>query len=750
MEEDCNKVMRILIVTIIHDKTEEHEQGYTMPRELIYLWLIALPTLGGLAYIWYRVRQSRMTGEPVQWRPEFGRWAQMFWHKWQNLLSRTDDDARSPLVTDSGFPVASLQWTVVAVLVSGGLLVLLGQAAYRTVPLPQRWGVFALMVLGISLFLGAGYVARQQQLPDWLLRPTAHIARFLHIAPGQVPLLLFAFCFAVMASLAAGPAQVARYALVANAAWLTAIVLVVAGSLQPEESWSFRFDRRDMAIMVGLLVGAFLLRGLYMDRVPTTLSGDEGSSGITAVNFLQGQIDNLFSFGWFSFPSFYFAVQSLGIWLLGNTTTALRLTSALAGSFTVAAVYLLARSMFNRPTAVLAALYLMGSHYHIHMSRIGLNNIWDGLFATVAISGLWHGWRYNRRTSFLVSGLALGLGQYFYVSIRVLPLLFLLWAGLALIWKPAMFRQRFAGLVLSAYVALIVFFPLGTLFAAHPDDFNAPMQRVTIFNGWLQNEELLTGNSSVTVISGQILKAALGFTHQPLRLLYDPGVPLLLTWAATLFLLGLVWALLHFDLRYLLLILPLVAAVVASGFSLDPPGSQRYVMSIPLVSIIMAVPLGQVIGWLRRLWPARQRIIFICVLALMVWVTLVDIHYYFFGVYDHYVLGGWNTETATEIAYYLREQAVKPQQIYFFGAPRMGYYSLSTIPYLVPDMFAEDVLEPLTHPPTFQLSIPTLFIFLPERLNELAQVRVTFPDGTYREFWDHQHRHIFSVYEVVP
>ncbi|HCB48196.1 MAG TPA: hypothetical protein DEP47_01415 [Chloroflexi bacterium] len=116
-------------------------------------------------------------------------------------------------------------------------------------------------------------------------------------------------------------------------------------------------------------------------------------------------------------------------------------------------------------------------------------------------------------------------------------------------------------------------------------------------------------------------------------------------------------------------------------------------------------------------------------------------------MYDHYILGGVNTLVATEVAHYLDSQERDPA-VYFFGHPRMGYRSLSTIPYLVPDLEAEDVLEPLTSNPTWKLDRPTVFIFLPERANEMSYVRSTYPTGSYREVRNEDGGILFLVYEV--
>lgn len=723
-----------------------------MPVEILYVWLVALPILGALLYVRHRLSVSRHTETPFHLVDAHSRLGRRVTAVFRALQTRLQAPSMAEPAPDAPPPPPAMnpddvRWPVGVLLGSGVLLLLLGQAAYRQVPWPGRGGVLALMGMGAAVFFLSGALARGQTQPQKWQRPLHPIAHFFQITPWQLLLLPLALLFALLASLAAGVDLVAHHATAAMAAWLAAALLGVLGSLRPGEQVAPRLDRWDGMAIAALFLTAVLLRGLWLEQFPPTLSGDEGSAGLIARDFRQGLIDNPFTFGWFSFPSLYFAVQSSGIWLLGSTTAALRLTSALAGGLTVVAVYGLARSMFDRTTALAAAGYLAASHYHIHISRIGLNNVWDGLFAAAAIGWMWHGWQHNRRSSFLFAGLAVALGQYFYVSVRLLPLLFLVWGGVAFMRHRAQFRQRLSGLLLSVYVAAVVFLPLGILFARFSDNFNAPMQRVSIFNGWLAQEAALRGETAVHVILRQMTRSALGFTHEPLRLLYDPGVPLLLTGAAALFLLGLLWAVRHLDLRYTLLLLPLVAAVISGGLSIDPPASQRYVMAMPFVAVLLAVPVGLAGRWLRRLWPGKW-VAAGGVTAVLLFLAGSDIHYYFFDVYDHYVLGGWNTETATEIAHFLRDQPVPDQTVYFFGAPRMGYYSLSTIPYLAPDMRGIDVIEPLTAVPPWSINGPTLFVFLPERAGELAFVQPAYPNGQVYSHGLPDGRHVFTVYAI--
>ena len=670
---------------------------------------------------------------------------------------------RPEIILPQGAELRRVAWTLVG---GGGLLLALSQWVSRLTPSGTRLPIFVLFLVGgVALLLGVQTFVRDR-LAGWFGRPLARLAAGLRVSPVGAVLLLLALPFAWLTRQAAGNGLLAHSATVAVLAWLVAIGLAVGGALsraQPADATvdselagatatgrRWHLDRWDVLFSLGVFLLALGLRAWQMSQYPDTYSGDEGSAGLFAVELLDGKANNLFSLGWFSFPALYFAVQSVAIALLGQTVEAVRLTSAVAGALTVVAVYWLGRAMFDRTTAVLAALYLAASHFHIHMSRIALNNVWDGLFGTLAILGLWYGWKTGRRAGFILCGLALGLGQYFYVSIRPLPILFLVWAAGALVAQRAQFQERFHGLVLAALIALVVFLPLALYFVDKPDEFQAPMNRVTILGSSPEAETARGGRETTDVVIENAINGLLGFTHEPLRLLYNPGSPLLLAGAAFLFLLGILWALLNFDLRYLLLFLPLLAVVASNSISQNSPASQRYVLAMPLVALFVALPLGQAVLWLREQYPRYRAAVMAIAFALLALVAVVDVDYYFNRVYsDGYVLGGLNTQVATEVAYFLRDKEPADQDVFFFGFPRMGYFSFSTIPFLAPEKQAQDVLEPLTGPSALPLRGPTLFIFLPERLHELEFVRQQAPDGTLQEFRNDKGELLFVVYESL-
>lgn len=118
-------------------------------------------------------------------------------------------------------------------------------------------------------------------------------------------------------------------------------------------------------------------------------------------------------------------MQSITVALFGADLAGMRALTALLGALTIPAVYLLARALFNRKTALIAALILATFPPHIHFSRLALYNIADPLFGTWALAFFALALRHNRRLDWALAGALLALTHYFYEGGRLLftPLL---------------------------------------------------------------------------------------------------------------------------------------------------------------------------------------------------------------------------------------------------------------------------------------------------------------------------------------
>ena len=405
--------------------------------------------------------------------------------------------------------------------------------------------------------------------------------------------------------------------------WLLGVGCVVVAAFWPA-MWPLRIDwqwgsrlagvRREtwleLAVVAGLTVVAFMLRVTALDSVPYTLSGDEAWFGLTAQQVIAGELRNPFVTAYVSMPTFFYWPISWAMRLVENGMVGLRLPSALVGTATVLALYLLARHMWGRRMAFLSAALLATYDYHIHYSRLGTNNVWDPLFAVLTFwaldVGLTASDEGRRRQALILAGLAMGFSAYFYTGARLLPVLVAVY--LVFYWAQRRWQKGTAAqagapgwqLVLVPLAFLVTAGPMLAFALTHPDDYNARINQVGIIqSGWLAREPGLTGKTTAKILAEQFLRAAGAFHVFPDRTaFYGVKRPLLGFLAGICGVLGMAWAAVHWrERRYFLVLLWFWAAVITGGMLTEsPPSSQRLVVAIPAVVLLVAIGVDQTVG----------------------------------------------------------------------------------------------------------------------------------------------------------
>jgi hypothetical protein len=87
-------------------------------------------------------------------------------------------------------------------------------------------------------------------------------------------------------------------------------------------------------------------------------------------------------------------------------------------------------------------------------------------------------------------------------------------------------------------------------------------------------------------------------------------------------------------------------------------------------------------------------------------------------------------------------------QVVFFGSPRMGYYSYSTLPYLDPQIRGVDMNAPWGSPDNPALtSDHIIFVFLPNHYDDLKAVQASYPNGRLHEE-KYKDNTLYWLYEV--
>lgn len=561
-------------------------------------------------------------------------------------------------------------------------------------------------------------------------------------------LLVFALALSCWAGVEAGDQKLMESPFLAVALWLFAIVLVMLPCVKRDPSGiEDRRPKWEIPAIVSLTLVAFLARVVNLETIPWLLTGDEGSVGLSAVEFIDGTHNNLFSVSWFSFPSLFFTIPALSIRILGQSILALRLPSALIGAMTVPVLYWCILPIFKRRVAFLSAAYLSTFHFHVHFSRLGINNVWDAFFITLFWGLFWRAWNMGRRRYFVFAGLILGLSQFFYVSSRVIPILLLAWIIIAVVRGRGVPRETVYDLIVMLLTAAVVAMPLIRFYFRHPDEFFAPFNRVVILGQPLYDESQRIGDPVWWLLWDQFRYSLLAFTSTGFRVWY-PEASMLLQLPGVLFLIGVFLALRKpFDLRYSWLLLLVLSAIITVTITDYVPAASRYVHIAPTVTVLIAVALDRMQSWIQKVNVQRMSKLSNLVPILLAVAMVLDLNFYFLNYSAEKRFGDPNSETAVAIA-----EAINGYDpghpVYLLGLPRMGFITHASIRYLAPEVARYDVEPTLTAPPTWELMTPTTFIVLPERQAELEMIKQSFPGGRETRILGKDGEEIFVLYEI--
>jgi 4-amino-4-deoxy-L-arabinose transferase-like glycosyltransferase len=408
--------------------------------------------------------------------------------------------------------------------------------------------------------------------------------------------------------------------------------------------------------------------------------------------------------------------------------------SALIGAATVPALYVFARPLYGRTVALAAAALLAAYHFHIHFSRVGVNNIVDPLIALLAFAAFFHAYRTRSLFGFALAGVLLGIGQHFYMGGRLTPILLLgLLLHQALLDRSRLWAARW-GLVLLALGLVLGFGPLLRFFLTHRDDFAARLAMVGIFQtGWFE-EQHAQGLSTFTILLNQVRDAFGAYLFLPDRSAwYDPKIPLLDRMSAVLFVFGIAIALSRWR-RMEMALLPawIVGTAIFGGVLLkNTPESPRFVTTAPALCLLIALAIERFTSLLPWALPLSRRAAYTMSGVMVVLLALWNLNFYFREYTPRRTFGWLNTEVATAIGDYVGHQP-DAVYVYFFGPPRM-FIGNGTIRFVAPGATGVDIIDPLVAPET--LPPPPdgrrpIFIFLPERAGELAVVERRYPGGT--------------------
>lgn len=475
--------------------------------------------------------------------------------------------------------------------------------------------------------------------------------------------------------------------------WLLALILFLSATWlldrgRPHPALALHWNRADTLWLGAATLLALVLRVLYLGQIPLTFHNDEAIMAVRATQLLHQPLADPAFIDNPGYVNLWYYTLALSIQIFGHSIAGIRTIPALLGVLTIATTYLLVRLLFAQRVAVLTSLLLATFHFHIHFSRIDLNNVADPLLGTLILTCLIIGWRTRRYFFFALAGVLLGLALYVYTGARLFFPLTLL---LGLLWLLPRLRAwrtwatatqaGFGGLV--GIGVLFMTTPLVQNILNNPKPFMTRFQRDGLTLAKVQQMAVQQKMSTLTFLYEQVKHAILAFHYYPdidIGGFYDRQLPILTGVAGILFVLGFIFCLAHWrEWRFQLPLVWIALTVLIGGVMMvHPPSVQRYVTLAPVLCLLMALSVEWLTGLANvGLSPSAIKWQLLAVL-LVAYLSVESLHRYFFDYLNRETYGTPQSQMATMLARDL--QTLQPTPTVLYVGKQTNFARGSSIP----------------------------------------------------------------------
>lgn len=405
--------------------------------------------------------------------------------------------------------------------------------------------------------------------------------------------------------------------------------------------------------IIAIVLLAGFLRFWQITRVPPALNSDEVAIGYNAYSILKTGRDEygklypltFRSFDDYKMPVYVYMVAS-SMRIFGYGDFAVRFPSAFFGTLTILLTYLLVRELYKQKIALVSALFLAISPWHLHFSRSGYE-------ANVAVFFIVLGaYFFVRRGWWIVlSSVAFSLAIWTYLTPRIfVPLLIF---GFSIIYRKTLWKEKYA-VFIAIFVAVILLWPIahmsfspqGQMRAAgvsafsNPDDIKKSVSRLTLDRGILRIFDNRRVLYAITFLRGYFAhfdpnflfldKSIEKYRAPDVGLLYLFELPFLLT---GFYMLVRKWSAGSAAIFWWMLVSP-----VAAAFTLQLPHPVRTLVFLPTFQILSGVGLVAVWEKFRRARGVIVLVIFLSFIYYLhqyfVFLPVEDAPYWYVGRYE--------------------------------------------------------------------------------------------------------------------
>jgi uncharacterized membrane protein len=525
--------------------------------------------------------------------------------------------------------------------------------------------------------------------------------------------------------------------------WVAGVVCYAAAFVRPMRfdvlAWA-REHRREIVFVAALTGAAAVARFWQLGAVPNIISGDEGVLGTLSQSVATGKLNNMMATIYGTSTMYLFLLAGVQK-LLGFTPFGLRFTSALIGTLSVPALYLLARRMFNVRVAVVATALMAVSHMHLHFSRIIVaSSLQDAFYAVLALYFFYTGLEARSAPRLALSGLVMGLHLYIYMGARLMILLMPVYVLVLFLTNRKLVTDNIGPLLAYAGALIVIAAPMGWWAYTHWNEFNARANQIGVFqSGWLVREAQTTGKGQIAIFLDLIRQAFLTINYYPAQAGYRSPYPILDFVSGAVFMLGLAYSLYHIaDRRHLLLQGLFWSGVIVGGalVVLPAPSGYRILIVFPAVCLFVGLAWDQLVEIASRAMSNPRVMQVAATVAFVAAIVTLNFKAYFIDYAPKCLYEDLNTRYASYLGAYAARLG-PTYAPYSLSAPRVLYGIHKSVDYFTNGLPITDIVDPLTGPPTFiDPHSRAVFFFTPERESELAYVQSYMPGGAVDRLLD--------------